>query len=91
MNIWHDIATERVNPQDFYAVIEIPKGCKVKYELDKETGMLPVASPTKCRKSCGSVLEANTLRNDSITKRFRPLAVFLFTLYYSWLFIIILL
>ena len=40
MNIWHDIATERVNPQDFYAVIEIPKGCKVKYELDKETGML---------------------------------------------------
>ena len=40
MNIWHDIAPERVNPQDFYAVIEIPKGCKVKYELDKETGML---------------------------------------------------
>ena len=40
MNIWHDIAAERVKPQDFYAVIEIPKGCKVKYELDKETGML---------------------------------------------------
>lgn len=40
MNIWHDIAAERVNPQDFYAVIEIPKGCKVKYELDKATGML---------------------------------------------------
>lgn len=40
MNIWHDIASERVNPQDFYAIIEIPKGCKVKYELDKETGML---------------------------------------------------
>ena len=40
MNIWHDIASSRVNPQDFYGVIEIPKGCKVKYELDKETGML---------------------------------------------------
>ena len=40
MNIWHDISPERVNPQDFYGVIEIPKGCKVKYELDKETGML---------------------------------------------------
>ncbi len=40
MNIWHDIDSERVKPQDFYAIIEIPKGCKVKYELDKETGML---------------------------------------------------
>ena len=40
MTIWHDIAAERVKPQDFYAVSEIPKGCKVKYELDKETGML---------------------------------------------------
>lgn len=40
MNIWHDIAFERVKPSDFYAVIEIPKGGKIKYELDKETGML---------------------------------------------------
>ncbi len=40
MNIWHDINGERIKEDDFVAVIEIPKGCKNKYELDKETGML---------------------------------------------------
>lgn len=40
MNIWHDINGERIREDDFIAVIEIPKGCKNKYELDKETGML---------------------------------------------------
>ena len=40
MNIWHDIDPKRISPDDFMAVIEIPKGCKVKYELDKETGLL---------------------------------------------------
>ena len=40
MNIWHDIAKERINKDDFIAVIEISKGGKNKYELDKETGML---------------------------------------------------
>lgn len=40
MNIWHDISKERIFPTDFVAVIEIPKGSKKKYELDKETGML---------------------------------------------------
>ena len=40
MNILHDIAPERVRPEDFIAVIEIPKGSKVKYELDKATGLL---------------------------------------------------
>ena len=40
MNILHDIAPERVNPTDFIAVVEIPKGSKVKYEMDKDTGML---------------------------------------------------
>ncbi len=40
MNIWHDIEPKRISPEDFCAVIEIPKGCKVKYELDKETGIL---------------------------------------------------
>jgi len=37
-NIWHSVAKERVKPEDFIAVIEIPKGSKKKYELDKETG-----------------------------------------------------
>ena len=40
MNIWHDIAKERITKDDFIGVIEISKGCKNKYELDKETGML---------------------------------------------------
>ncbi|HOQ07041.1 MAG TPA: inorganic diphosphatase [Clostridiales bacterium] len=40
MNIWHDIAPERISAEDFYAVVEIQKGSKTKYELDKETGML---------------------------------------------------
>ncbi|NLM75260.1 MAG: inorganic diphosphatase [Clostridiaceae bacterium] len=40
MNIWHDISADRISPEDFYAVVEIQKGSKTKYELDKETGML---------------------------------------------------
>lgn len=40
MNIWHDLAPGRVTPEEFIAVVEIPKGSKNKYELDKETGLL---------------------------------------------------
>ena len=40
MNIWHDISGDRIKPEDFISVIEITKGGKNKYELDKETGML---------------------------------------------------
>ncbi|MBP5288357.1 MAG: inorganic diphosphatase [Clostridia bacterium] len=40
MNIWHDMSPKRISPEDFMAVIEIPKGSKKKYELDKETGFL---------------------------------------------------
>lgn len=40
MNIWHDIDAKRIKPNSFEALIEIPKGCKAKYELDKETGLL---------------------------------------------------
>ena len=40
MNIWHDISASRITPEDFIACIEISKGGKNKYELDKETGML---------------------------------------------------
>ena len=39
-NIWHDISEERIFPTDFIAVIEISKGSKKKYELDKETGYI---------------------------------------------------
>ena len=40
MNIWHDINESRIKKDDFIACIEIPKGSKNKYELDKETGLL---------------------------------------------------
>lgn len=40
MNIWHDINPKRINPDDFIAVIEITKGSKKKYEMDKETGLI---------------------------------------------------
>lgn len=39
-NIWHDINSKRITPTDFVCVIEIPKGSKKKYELDKETGLI---------------------------------------------------
>ena len=40
MNIWHEISPERIKKDDFISVVEITKGGKNKYELDKETGML---------------------------------------------------
>ncbi len=39
-NIWHDISPKRITPKDFVAVVEISKGSKKKYELDKETGFI---------------------------------------------------
>ncbi len=39
-NIWHEISPKRITPEDFICVVEIPKGSKKKYELDKETGLI---------------------------------------------------
>ena len=39
-NIWHDISPKRITSEDFIAVVEIQKGSKNKYELDKETGFI---------------------------------------------------
>ncbi len=39
-NIWHDISPKRITKEDFICVIEIAKGSKKKYELDKETGYI---------------------------------------------------
>ncbi len=39
-NIWHDISPKRISAEDFICVIEISKGSKKKYELDKETGYI---------------------------------------------------
>ena len=40
MNPWHDFGEERIKIDNFISVIEIPRGSKNKYELDKESGML---------------------------------------------------
>lgn len=37
---WHDIDPGPEAPQRFVAVIEIPQGSSIKYELDKATGMM---------------------------------------------------
>ncbi len=39
---WHDVALPRYVEDPIPAVIEIPTGSKVKYELDKRTGLLVV-------------------------------------------------
>ncbi len=39
---WHDVSVGDGAPDEFRAVVEIPKGSKVKYELDKATGLLAV-------------------------------------------------
>lgn len=39
---WHDVAPGPDAPERFTAIIEIPKGGKVKYELDKPSGLLRV-------------------------------------------------
>jgi inorganic pyrophosphatase len=42
MNPWHDVELGEKAPELFNAVIEIPIGSRVKYELDKPTGLLKV-------------------------------------------------
>lgn len=39
---WHDVTPGESLPQEFNAIIEIPMGSSVKYELDKRTGLLKV-------------------------------------------------
>lgn len=39
-NIWHDIDNDRIKSDDFIVCVEISKGSKKKYELDKETGLI---------------------------------------------------
>ena len=42
MHAWHDVELGDDITHGFHAVIEIPKGSKIKYELDKTTGLLAV-------------------------------------------------
>ena len=40
MHPWHDVELGEEIARGFRAIIEIPKGSKVKYEVDKVTGLL---------------------------------------------------
>lgn len=40
MNLWHDVSLGNDVPKEFNTIIEIPKGSKNKYEVDKDTGMI---------------------------------------------------
>ena len=40
INPWHDVSIGEGAPEVITGIIEIPKGSKGKYELDKKTGML---------------------------------------------------
>ena len=42
MNAWHDIAIGDKFPHEFPAIVEVPKDSKIKYELDKDTGLIKV-------------------------------------------------
>ena len=42
MHPWHDVSPGKELPRDFQALIEIPLGSNVKYELDKTSGLLKV-------------------------------------------------
>jgi len=43
MHPWHDLSAHAPSVADvFHVVIEIPKGSKIKYELDKSSGLLRV-------------------------------------------------
>ncbi len=39
---WHDVSIGEDVPDEFNVVIEVSKGSKVKYEIDKDTGLLAV-------------------------------------------------
>ena len=40
MNPWHDVTPGEQIPREFQSVIEIPYGSSVKYEMDKESGLI---------------------------------------------------
>jgi inorganic pyrophosphatase len=40
MNLWHDVSAGKNTPEQVNVIIEIPKGSRVKYELDKDTGLI---------------------------------------------------
>src|SRR6266853_6761534 len=42
MHPWHDVDLGNGIPETFPVIVEVPMGSKVKYELDKATGLIKV-------------------------------------------------
>src|SRR3989338_3282797 len=40
MNLWHEISLGKNVPNEINVIVEINKGSKNKYEIDKETGLI---------------------------------------------------
>lgn len=40
MNLWHEVSAGNDIPNTINVIVEIPKGSKNKYEIDKETGLI---------------------------------------------------
>ncbi len=40
MNLWHDLELGEKAPEQFNVIVEIPRGSKNKYEIDKKTGLI---------------------------------------------------
>jgi inorganic pyrophosphatase len=40
MNLWHDVSPGEKTPEEINVIIEIAKGSKNKYEIDKKTGLI---------------------------------------------------
>lgn len=40
MNLYHDVSRGENTPNEINVIVEIPKGSKNKYEIDKETGLI---------------------------------------------------
>lgn len=40
MNLWHDVSHGKKVPDEINVIVEINKGSKNKYEIDKETGLI---------------------------------------------------
>ena len=66
MNIWHDIAPDKIKEDEFLCVIEISRGSKNKYEICKDTGMLRLdrVLSTSTRYPCNYGFIPRTLSED---------------------------
>ncbi len=70
MNPWHNVNKRRISPKKFDACIEISKGSKNKYELDKDSGLLrldrTLYTSTNYPQNYGFIPRTYALDNDPL-------------------------